>query len=300
MIVRCIEKECSCVMEVERQGVPYYCPKCCGKMEEVVEEQLTAMDWCQLGIFLSENEREEEAFSCFLKSAKEGEPWGICNLGWCYETGTGVEQDERQAVWLYKQAAELSYMPAYCNLGWCYEHGIGVAVDMELAVEAYKKAAEDDFARGQRLLAICYAYGNGTEQNEEMAFLLMEDAAHNGDLDAIYYLGTFYWNGIGTEVNYKRAVQIFKQLIEEMEDPDALFYLGYAYGNGTGAERDDEISFSYYKRSALAGELTAKNNLADDYYLGRGTEKNIEEAIFWYEESAEDGNDDACCTIGRF
>ena len=297
MIYRCTEEECDCIKEGEKET---YCPKCFGKMEKIEEKDMTGMDWCRLGIFFSEEGEEEKAFQCFSNSAKEGEPWGICNLGWCYETGAGVESDEKQAVWLYEQAISFHYMPAYCNLGWCYEHGIGVFVDFEQAAWCYRQSAEDNYARGQRLLANCYAYGNGVEQNEEMAFLLMEDAAENGDLDAIYYLGTFYWNGIGTEVHYERAVQIFRQLIEEIEDPDALFYLGYAYGNGTGTKKDLETSFAYYKRGALAGELTAKNNLADDYYLGRGTKKDIEQALFWYEESANDGNDDACCTLGRF
>ena len=127
----------------------------------------------------------------------------------------------------------------------------------------------------------------------------MRDSADNGDLDALYYLGTFYWNGIGVEVDYEKAVEIFHEVVEQAEDKDALFYLGYAYGNGTGALKNDERSFAYYKRSALAGELTSKNNLADDYYLGRGTKKDMEQALFWYRSSAEDGNDDACCTLGR-
>lgn len=295
MIYRCIE-ECGYIREGEAIE---YCPKCFGNMEERKEKDMTGEDWCQLGIFFSEEEEVEKAFKCFAKAAKEGDALGVCNLGWCYEVGFGVECDEKQAVWLYEQAISLQYIPAYCNLGLCYENGIGVSTDLEMAAWCYQQAAKQDNERGKRLLGNCYAYGNGVEQKEEIAFHLMEEAAIAGDLDAIYYLGTFYWNGTGTAVSYEKAVELFQQLVEELEDKDALFYLGYAYGNGTGVKKDLEKAFTYYKRSALAGELTAKNNLADAYYLGKGTKEEKEKALFWYEESAKDGNDDACCTLGR-
>ena len=42
----------------------------------------------------------------------------MCNLGWCYETGNGVEQSWEQAVLWYRRSAEEGDARAMCNLGW--------------------------------------------------------------------------------------------------------------------------------------------------------------------------------------
>ena len=56
----------------------------------------------------------------------------MCNLGWCYETGNGVEQSWEQAVLWYRRSAEEGDARAMCNLGWCYESGNGVEQSLSL------------------------------------------------------------------------------------------------------------------------------------------------------------------------
>ena len=80
------------------------------------------------------------------RSAEEGSAQAMCNLGWCYETGNGVEQSWEEAVQWYRRGAEEGSARAMCSLGWCYESGNGVEQSWEQAVYWYRRSAEE----GQR------------------------------------------------------------------------------------------------------------------------------------------------------
>ena len=64
------------------------------------------------------------------------------NLGLCYAHGTGVAQDDEEAVKWYRKAADQGLADAQHNLGNCYENGTGVAQDEEEAVKWYRKEAD--------------------------------------------------------------------------------------------------------------------------------------------------------------
>jgi uncharacterized protein len=61
-------------------------------------------------------------------------------------------------------------MTALCNLGYCYEQGRGVTQDEDLAVEYYRKAAEMGYAPAQSSLAACFLDGRGTKSNVKDGF----------------------------------------------------------------------------------------------------------------------------------
>ena len=118
MYFRCIELECRCCTEGEQ--LPERCPQCGKPMVEVEEKRLSGDDWSSLGIFWTGKPNgQEKAVRYFRKSASMGSGWGTCNLGLCFEQGSGVKADAKQAVWLYEQAIEMGSVPAVCNLGVC-------------------------------------------------------------------------------------------------------------------------------------------------------------------------------------
>ena len=91
------------------------------------------------------------------------------NLGRCYEEGSGVVKDEREAFRWYRLAAEQGNAEAQVDLGNCYLDGIGASKDSKEAVYWYRKAAEAGDAIGQNNLGHCYQFGEGVTQNEEEA-----------------------------------------------------------------------------------------------------------------------------------
>ncbi|KAJ9064447.1 hypothetical protein DSO57_1030494 [Entomophthora muscae] len=88
----------------------------------------------------------EEAFNWFMKAAKADNPSAMTNLAQCYQTGRGVVQSAYEAVQWYTKAAEMGSPFAMYNLGACHERGEGVFYkDMQAALRFYASAAELGF-----------------------------------------------------------------------------------------------------------------------------------------------------------
>lgn len=82
-----------------------------------------------------------------------------CSLGFCYELGITVLQDNTQAVHWYQQAANGGLAEAQINLGVCFVKGQGVAQDDTQAVHWYQQAAKQGHATTQFNLGVCYEKG---------------------------------------------------------------------------------------------------------------------------------------------
>ena len=65
-------------------------------------------------------------------AAEQGDAMAQTNLGWMYDNGEGVPEDDTEAVKWYRKAAEQGYAMAQHNLGWMYANGEGVPEDKAL------------------------------------------------------------------------------------------------------------------------------------------------------------------------
>jgi len=68
-----------------------------------------------------------------------------------------------------------------------------------------------------------------------------------------------------------------------------MYNLAACYKNGKGTERNLEKAFYWYQKAAKNGNNDAMNSLAICYTYGVGTEKNSEKAFYWYQIAAENG-----------
>jgi TPR repeat protein len=85
---------------------------------------------CLLATGISLADEEIPYSEELLNAAKKGDAMAQRNLGFCYENGTGVQQDLEKAVEWYTKAAEQGYAMAQNDLGFCYESGTGVQQDL--------------------------------------------------------------------------------------------------------------------------------------------------------------------------
>jgi hypothetical protein len=74
--------------------------------------------------------------------AEQGNVFAQTNLGYMYDTGSGVAKDYAKAVKWYRLAAEKGNTSAQNNLGSMYDNGKGVAQDHVQAFTWYRLAAE--------------------------------------------------------------------------------------------------------------------------------------------------------------
>lgn len=94
-----------------------------------------AADNLEVALALSPEKRYTSAPDSVLARAREGEAQAQLHLSGMYRSGSGVAQDEYQAFYWCKQAAEGGLLEAQYQLGLLYLQGIGVTEDEERALE---------------------------------------------------------------------------------------------------------------------------------------------------------------------
>jgi TPR repeat protein len=66
---------------------------------------------------------ETETLEQLRQLAEGGYPAAQNDLGWMYQNGRGVPQNDRKAIKWYRKAAEGGYSAAQDNLDWMYQNG---------------------------------------------------------------------------------------------------------------------------------------------------------------------------------
>ena len=133
--------------------------------------------------------------------AEQGDVDAQFDLGWMYDMGYGVPEDDKHAVKWYTLAAEQGDDDAQFNLGWMYFHGEGVPEKMNqrfpIALKWYTLAAEQGHDGAQNNLAYMYANGLSGTFDYKTAVKWYTLAAEQGNSKSQYYLGMMYYEGEG-------------------------------------------------------------------------------------------------------
>ena len=121
--------------------------------------------------------RTDEVSPRMDAAAEQGLALAQHNLGFMYQQGRGVTQDDREAVRWYRAAAEQGNAKAQTNLGFMYYRGRGVARDDRQALRWYRAAAEQGDAEAQFNLGVMCATGKGVLQDHVQAYQWSQLAA---------------------------------------------------------------------------------------------------------------------------
>ena len=251
----------------------------------------------------------EKAFIWFEKAAEQGFDLAQYNLSRCYSNGFGTEKDLIKSFeWLAK-AAEQGHGAAQYELGACYEQGVGTKKNPEKAYEWYKKSADQGYSPAQYELESCYQKAIGTPFDR-----LKQNADKGNPLDQ-YDLAFFYLEGFGTQKDPKKAFELFQKSADK-GNVKAQYNIAVCYLEGVGTQKDPEKAFEWFQKAANpkgvmdqswrvyinSSWISKQNNqeialsqynLANCYFEGIGTEKNLEEALEWYQEASDQGNANA-------
>ena len=239
-----------------------------------------------------------KAVEWYRKAAEQGHATAQCNLGIMYENGRGVSQDNAKAVEWYRKSAEQGNAFAQCKLGYMYGQGRGISQDYVKAVEWYRKSAEQGDADAQCNLGYMYENGRGISQDNAKAVEWYRKSAEQEYAYAQYNLGIMYENGRGVSQDYAKAVEWYRKSAEQ-GDADAQCNLGYMYINGLGVSEDYAKAAEWYRKSAEQGNAVAQYNLGIMYENGRGVSQDYAKAVEWYRKSAEQENVDAQYNLGK-
>lgn len=106
-------------------------------------------------------------------------------------------------------------------------------------------------------------------------------AAKQGESDAQFFLANCYEKGYGTDKNSVKAV-IWYSKAAEKGDEYAQFKLGEMFSHG------EAIACVIYLHAALNGVAMAKYKLGYCFEFGKGVESDLNVALKWYKEAADD------------
>ena len=241
-------------------------------------------------------QNDEEAATWYRKAAQQRHTEAQYNLGVMYQYGSGVEQNNEEAVKWFQKAAEQGHAAAQYNLGFSYRYGNGVGQDNAEAVKWFCKASEQGYDEAQAELGVMYQYGNGVEQNNEKAVKWYQKAAERGYAEAQFSLGEILCkHGMGASQDYGEAVKWFRKAAEQGYD-EAQFSLGEMYAEDEG---NYEEAATWYRKAAEQGHPDAQNNLGALYEEGLNVERENEEAVKWYRKAAEQGHPNAQFHLGQ-
>ncbi|MDP3333952.1 MAG: tetratricopeptide repeat protein [Methylococcaceae bacterium] len=233
----------------------------------------------------------DQDVECLRNAAEQGDAEAQFELGQMYKLGSGLEQDDEQALYWFSKAAEQGLPNAQYSLAEMYLNGCsgGLEPDDEQAVIWFRKAAEQGHANAQFSLGEMYDTGDFLEEDEEQATIWYRKAGEQGHVDAQYSLGEMYFWGKGLEQDFKQAA-IWHRKAAEQGEREAQYKLGYMFYHYEELEQYFEQAAYWLRKAAEQGDHSAQYLLAKMYDEGHGVAQDDDQAITWYRKAAESSN----------
>jgi TPR repeat protein len=154
-------------------------------------------------------------------------------------------------------------------------------------------------------LGLLYEDGLGVEKNIDRALAYYRRGADNGSVKAVFRLGIMYWLGTPDIPKNEAEGRRYLSIAAAGGDQEAARYLGSASSAGASqadvlitadramAEGKPAEAVRLLTEAANNGVARAQARLAWYYETGRGVERNLEKAAFWFERAAQGGNGEA-------
>lgn len=158
-----------------------------------------AMEFLEEGDF-------EAAFAELLPHAEEGNPRAQTEIAILYLNGSGVEEDEEEALNWARQAANQRDAFGQYLLGWMLVNGHGTEADAIAAIPLYEAAANQGLIAAQTALGNLFTYGaDGIEIDYGEGDYWYAQAVQNGDPQA---MNGFAWSLVVRDQNLLDALPI--------------------------------------------------------------------------------------------
>ena len=199
--------------------------------------------------------------------------------------GEGVPQDVEKAFELMKSAAAHGHPDAIGGLGYFYNVGIAVEQDDKLATEYFRKGAELGSARSQfnlgKMLLAAKQVDEGLAWMKKAADQSLPEAA-------LAYGSILYFGDHGVTKNYDLAAPYFRIAVEA-KLPDAQNFLGMMCELGLGVPVDAAAAGQWFRKAAARGQVKAQANLGRNLGPLSDDRDTRIEALGWLTVAADQG-----------
>ena len=254
-------------------------------------------------LYLEENPPNyAEAKSWLEQAVQRGSADGNADLGWMYETGSGVNKDPAKALGLFNEAAKRGSAEGMYFVGLAYYHGLGVQQDHAAACRWFIRAGSYSDPDGEMQAGFCYYNGIGVEANHETAFNWFVDAGQTGLVDAQVFVADMLERGDGHNQDSTYAVMWY-QAAAEQGDVYAMTELGAHLRLGKGVAWSEAQAMQWFAKAAQKGYPPAETSLAVGYEKGLGQDagqgrQDYQQAAYWFGKAASQDNGYAQLNLG--
>ena len=254
------------------------------------------------------------------RPAENGDPVAQNFLGVLHNHGHGVEEDDVEAVRLFRLSAEQGFAKGQDALGTMLMAGAGTDRDLDEARYWLERSAaqglpdgqyklgfllvrhprdNDDLARGISMLrtasdagstsamtelAGCYRMGLGVTPDPASAMLLLSKAAYLGSAEAMYMTGNMFYFGEGGIPQKVQAANWFEHAANEGH-LEAKRRFGRMLAHGDGIQKDFERGATLVLEAAEAGYAAAQFDFGQMFYFSG----QMDQAFLWISRAADQG-----------
>lgn len=268
------------------------------------------------------------AFQQFSQAARRGHAPSQISLGWMYAQGLGVSQDDQQALYWYRQAADQGHPDARAilsirRLGGIPKEGQEVITagisprsdepmaspfdskfpqradvntrpleELRNAAYWYRKHAELGSREAQVLLGVRYELGQGIPKDAFRATYWYHKAAEQGLALGQFNLGLKYAIGESVPLDSVRALYWYQRAAAQGH-LESQYLVGVAYAQGNGVSPRPTQAVRWLRSPAERGYAPAQFYLGLMYAKGEGVARDWPQAYLWFSLAAAQGHDDA-------
>ena len=257
-----------------------------------------ATDNIPASTMVNPTEYESSIVMAYSSAAEAGDIVAQARLGYIYDVGRSVSQDNGKAKYWYERAIAGNNLDAKVNLGVMYWNGDGVPVDQDKSFMLFEQAALSGHPVAQRNLGTMYQYGEAVSQNYEKAIYWFQQAATQGNIQSFVDLGDVYSRGLGVPIDESRAFEWYMQAAVQ-GSAQAQTEVGYYYDKGIGFPQDYSQAFEWFSAAATQNHPTGNYNLAESYELGKGVSVDLIKAKKHYQIAVEFGDSAAIEALKR-
>ncbi len=158
------------------------------------------------------------------------------------------------------------------------------------ARQSFAKAFGDGEAEGGYFLARMFELGLGVEVDDLAAVRLYRQTAQSGYAQSLNRLALMHFRGeLGVAQDFVQARDYFS-LAAKAGDKNAQFNLGKLYFEGKGTDKNLDQALALYRQAAAQDHILALNTLGALYKKGAKSPADKEKARQYFQRSAEFGN----------
>lgn len=259
----------------------------------------------------------QKAFQDFQNAASLDCYDAISQLAVMYAKGLYVKQDTEKAEGLFLQLVETSKVDKkyirkglsrnLCEIGIAFLQGEDAPRDEKLAFHWLSMANEWGNEEAIVTLAFMYGYGVGVDKDLTEAEKLLTNRINESGVYEVFYpcyeLGKLYLQAYDPP-EYEKALKCFVLVAEDVNAPlyiaaASMNQISVLYLSDAGIEYNAEKGKEWFDKAVAKYEELTEYSPKAMWELGQLYEapyketKNMEKAIYWYQQAADEGWEEA-------